>query len=162
MSVIWNQGNPPQGSEGLEKCQPGAAGWRMMWGMGTLPTIPNLVDTGRGYLGRLRLRALGWSLGFGLAAFAVIAWTPIGWVPVVSVAVAAAVMTMSRMATSLDKPLCYSCGADLAGVSDSPQGIACPSCGAVYQGRRRMASGQVDPRAMIQGEFGDEAGADKA
>ena len=68
-SVIWNQGNPPQGYGGLEKCQPGAASWRMVWVMGTLPTIPNLVDTGRGYLGRLRLRALGWSLGFGLAAF---------------------------------------------------------------------------------------------
>lgn len=124
--------------------------------MGKLPTIPDLVDTGRGYLGKLRLRAFGWTLGFGLAAAALIVWTPIGWIPAVSVAVAAAVMTMSRVAGNLDKPTCYACGTDLAGLDDGPQGIACPTCGSLHQGRRRMAVGEVDPRALADAQAADE------
>lgn len=130
--------------------------------MGKLPSIPAVVDSGRAYLSRMRLRALGWTLGFGLAAAAVIVWTPIGWIPAVGVAVCAAVVTMSRMAISLDKPTCYSCGTSLAGLSDGPQGIACPSCGALHQGRRRLASGDIDPREIAAAEAADDATGDKA
>jgi hypothetical protein len=123
--------------------------------MGKLPSIPQVVETGRSYLGKLRLRALGWSVGIALAAAAVIVWTPIGWVPAVSVAVAAAVVTLSRMATNLDKPTCYACGADLSGSPDGPQGIACPTCGSLHQGRRRLASDQFDERAIAQAQADD-------
>jgi predicted RNA-binding Zn-ribbon protein involved in translation (DUF1610 family) len=124
--------------------------------MGKIGPIPQLIDSGKGYVGKLRIKAFAWTLGFGLAAAAVILWTPIGWVPAVGVAVAAAVVTMSKMASRLDRPVCYACGADLAQVADGPQGIACPSCGALHQGRRRMATGTFDPRAIAQADLGAE------
>ncbi len=120
--------------------------------MGKIGPIPQLIDTGKSYVGKLRIRAVAWTLGLGLAAAVLIVWTPIGWVPAVGVAVAAAVVTMSKMAARLDKPTCYACGHDLASVLDGPHGIACPSCGSLHQGRRRIATGSVDPRAIAQAE----------
>ncbi|MCU0689244.1 MAG: hypothetical protein MUE97_05850 [Phycisphaerales bacterium] len=103
--------------------------------MGKIPSIPQVVETGRSYLGKLRLRALGWAVGIGLAA--------------------AAVISLSRVATNLDKPTCYACGTDLSGTPDGPQGIACPTCGSLHQGRRRLASDQFDERAIAQAQADD-------
>jgi hypothetical protein len=122
-----------------------------------LPKLPELMDTGRGWLGRLRLRAFTWVLGIGIATAAVILFTPISWVPAVGVAVAAAVVTMSKIADRLDKPTCYACGHDLQNQPDGEHGIRCPSCGGLHQGRRRLATGDVDPRSLASAEDDEQS-----
>lgn len=111
------------------------------------PAIEQLVDTGRGYFGKVRFKVLSLIAGITLAAAAVILWTPIGWVPVVGVAVAAAVVAVNRVGHRLTAPTCYHCGRDLRGVADGEHGILCPGCGSLHQGRRMAMGNRVDPRA---------------
>jgi predicted RNA-binding Zn-ribbon protein involved in translation (DUF1610 family) len=120
------------------------------------PTLANLVDTGKGWLGHIRVRAMAWVLGIVLATAAVIMWTPVGWIPAVGVAAVAAVMTVSRLGHQLVKPVCYSCGHDLTGVADNEHGILCPTCGALHQGRRMSLGRTLDPRAQQPADAGDD------
>ena len=116
------------------------------------PAIEHLMDTGRGYFGRIRVRALSVVLGIGLAAAGIILWTGIAWFPVVGVAVAAAVVAVGRVGYRLTEPVCYHCGRDLAGLAGGEHGIVCPGCGALHQGRRMVLGNRPDPRAAEDDE----------
>jgi predicted RNA-binding Zn-ribbon protein involved in translation (DUF1610 family) len=109
-----------------------------------LSNLPKFVDTGKGWLGRLRVRAFAWSLGIALATVAVIIFTTVSWVPVVGVAVAACVVTLNNIGQRLSKPTCYGCGKDLTGLVGGPSGIPCPNCGSLYQ-RNRLSRDQFEP-----------------
>lgn len=121
------------------------------------PAIEHLVDTGRGYFGRVRVKAFSLVAGIGLAAAAVLLWTSLAWVPVVGVAVVAAVVAVNRVGHRLTTPVCYNCGKDLAGMADGEHGIVCPGCGALHQGRRMALGNRPDPRAGLAGQPGVNA-----
>lgn len=117
----------------------------------TIPAaLANLVDLGRGYLGRVRWRTLSTVAGIALATAAIVVWTPIGWIPAVGVAVVAAAATLSRVTKSLASPVCYACGHNLAGVRDSEHGFVCPSCGSVSSPLRTAMGNEPDPRSLEQ------------
>jgi DNA-directed RNA polymerase subunit RPC12/RpoP len=120
------------------------------------PAIEHLVDTGRGYFGRVRVRVFSLVLGIGLAATALVLWTPLGWVPVVGVAVAAAVVAVHRAGHRLIEPVCYHCGKELKGLPDGEHGILCPGCGALHQGRRMALGNRPDPRSVQLHDEQDE------
>jgi hypothetical protein len=122
------------------------------------PALEHLVDTGRGYFGRVRVKAFSLVLGIALAAAAVILWTPIGWVPVVGVAVAAAVVAVSSVAHRLTEPTCYQCGRNLSGLTGGEHGILCPGCGSLHQGRRMALGNRPDPRSAESDEIDDRVG----
>ncbi|MFT3684782.1 MAG: hypothetical protein QM783_07590 [Phycisphaerales bacterium] len=122
------------------------------------PALEHLVDTGRGYFGRVRVKAFSWVLGIALAAAAVILWTGIGWVPVVGVAAVAAVVAVSRIGHRLTEPICYQCGRNLSGLSDGEHGIVCPGCGSLHQGRRMALGNRPDPRSADGEETDDRVG----
>jgi len=111
------------------------------------PALEHLVDTGRGYFGRMRMKALSIAVGIALAATALVLWTPLGWVPVVGIAVWAAVVAVNRTGHRLTEPVCYHCGKELKGLPDGEHGILCPGCGALHQGRRMALGNRPDPRA---------------
>lgn len=120
------------------------------------PAIEHLVDTGRGYFGRVRVKAFTLVAGIGLAAAALILWTGVAWVAVVPVAVAAAVMAVSRVGHRLTQPVCYNCGKSLSGIAAGEHGILCPGCGSLHQGRRMAVGNRPDPLGDGQGDEHDE------
>jgi hypothetical protein len=120
------------------------------------PAIEHLVDTGRGYFGRVRVKTFSLVAGIALAAAAVIMWTGAAWVPVVGVAVVAAVVAVNRVGHRLTQPICYNCGQNLSGIAAGEHGILCPACGALHQGRRMAVGGQPDPRAVAEVEEPEE------
>lgn len=132
----------------------------------SIPTsVAELVESGRGaynWFGRLRLKAFSVVLGIALATAAVIMWTPVGWIPAVGVATVATVVTISRIAQKLTKPVCYSCAKDLSDQPDGEHGIVCPSCGALHQGRRMALGRTIDPRvdALIDDPAADAVAQD--
>lgn len=121
------------------------------------PALEHLVDTGRGYFGRVRVKAFSVVAGIAIAAAAVIMWTPIGWVPVVGVATVAALMVVNRVGHRLTAPVCYNCGKDLRGLPDGEHGILCPGCGSLHQGRRMAIGNRPDPRVQPPVDDGDDA-----
>jgi predicted RNA-binding Zn-ribbon protein involved in translation (DUF1610 family) len=117
----------------------------------TIPAaLANLVDLGRGYLGRVRWRTFSTVAGIALATAAVVMWTPISWIPAVGVAVVAAAATISRVTKSFAKPVCYACGHDLTSVRDNEHGFVCPSCGSVNTPLRTAMGNEPDPRSIEQ------------
>jgi len=110
------------------------------------PAIEHLVDTGRGYFGKVRLRTFSLVAGIALAATAILLWTSLTPIPVVGVAVAAVVVTIHRGGHRLTQPVCYHCGQNLSGRPDTEHGILCPGCGALHQGRRMTLGNRPDPR----------------
>jgi hypothetical protein len=110
------------------------------------PALAQLVDSGRGYFGQVRVKAFSLVAGIALAAAAVLLWTSLTWVPVVGVAVVAALVAVNRVGHRLTAPVCYNCGKDLSGTADGEHGIVCPGCGALHQGRRMALGNRPDPR----------------
>lgn len=105
-----------------------AAGLRARAGF----TVAQLKDTGTAFIHKLRWKALGWTLAALLTAFATISFIGGGWIPVLSVALAAAVVSVSRVASSLDQSRCMTCGTPLpASASPDVYGVSCGTCGAI-------------------------------
>ncbi len=105
-----------------------AAGLRARAGF----TVAQLKDTGTAFIHKLRWKALGWTLAALLTAFATISFIGGGWIPVLSVALAAAVVSVSRVASSLDQSRCMTCGTPLpASASPDVYGVSCGHCGAI-------------------------------
>ncbi len=100
-------------------------------------TLGQLAKGGREWISLIRWRAAAWVLGIALATTATIMFTGIAVLPIVGVAAAAAVVSLNRIATRLNKPICLACGEDLTGQPIGPIGAVCPSCGAIHQPRPR-------------------------
>jgi hypothetical protein len=96
-------------------------------------------------VGKVRLRVLVFVVGVPLAAMAAILFTP-GWltIPVVGVAVYTMAMGVKQATTRLGEAVCWTCGADLAGLPRSEHGVPCPGCGALNMGSE---GGGLDARA---------------
>ena len=122
------------------------------------PTLEQLMDSGRGYFGRVRVKVFSVVLGIALATVAVVLWTPLGWLPATGLAVAAAIVAVNRAGHRLTEPVCYQCGMELKGQPDGEHGILCPGCGALYQGRRMALGNRPDPRAGHVDEHDDRVG----
>ena len=112
------------------------------------PALEQLVDTGRGYFGRVRVKVFSLVLGIGLAAAALVVWTSLSWIPVTGIALAAAIVAVHRAGHRLVEPVCYNCGQELKGLPDGEYGILCPGCGALHQGRRMALGNKPDPRSV--------------
>lgn len=89
------------------------------------------------WMRKLRLRALAFIAGLGLAALAMISLTSIPAWPIVGVAVACAAVALNSIAARLDQPTCYSCGTDISKEPIGVHGRICQSCGAINEARDR-------------------------
>ena len=89
------------------------------------------------WMRKLRLRALAFLAGLGLAALATISLTSIPVWPIVGVAVAFAAVALNSIASRLDQPTCYSCGVDISKEPIGVHGRICKSCGAINEARDR-------------------------
>lgn len=83
----------------------------------------------------MRLRALLWTLGIAAATTAAVVLTTVSWVPMVGVATAAVAVAVSKVASRLSKPVCWTCGTDLSGRPLGQHGIVCDACGSLHQPR---------------------------
>lgn len=94
--------------------------------------IHDLVDHGRAFMSRLRLRAALATLGILAATWAIIALLAVSWVPMVGVAVVAFAVSITKVTARLARPTCMSCGHDLSDTPLGAHGATCPACGSVY------------------------------
>ena len=110
--------------------------------------LSQLAQTGRSFIGGLRLRAFIWVLGIALCTFAAVTFGAISWIPAVGVAVAAAAMSLNKLAARLSRPTCMGCGHDLSGQVLATWGRVCPECGALEMPRPKglpAGSGETAP-----------------
>jgi hypothetical protein len=91
------------------------------------------------WMRKLRLRAMAFLVGVGLAALAMISLTSIPAWPIVGVAVACVAVALNSMASRLDRPVCYSCGTNIANEPIGVHGRICRSCGSINEARDRIA-----------------------
>jgi len=89
------------------------------------------------WMRKLRLRAMAFLVGVGLAALAMISLTSIPAWPIVGVAVACAAVALNSIAARLDQPTCYSCGTDIGNEPIGVHGRICQSCGAINDAHER-------------------------
>ncbi len=87
------------------------------------------VDKGQTLLGKVRSRALLYTVVIAAATSLMIALTTIAWVPAVGVAAVALAATVNKLTQVLKQPVCLGCGCDLSKLPPTAYGIACPSCG---------------------------------
>lgn len=100
--------------------------------MDTKPTTTTLA-----WMRKLRLRALAYVLGLGLATMAMISLTSIPVWPIVGVAVACVAVALNSIGSRLDRPVCYSCGQDIGSEPIGVHGRICPGCGSINEARDR-------------------------
>ncbi|MBA4120746.1 MAG: hypothetical protein C0513_08650 [Isosphaera sp.] len=98
----------------------------------TIKNIHGLVDHGRAFMSRLRLRAALATLGIAAATWAIIVLLAVSWIPAVGVAVVAVAVSITKVTARLARPTCMSCGDDLTDIPLGAHGATCPSCGSVY------------------------------
>ena len=95
-------------------------------------TVLNLKDSGTAFISKLRWTALGWVLAGLLAGVTTVTFIGGGWVAALSIALAAAVVSVNRIASTLDTSRCMTCGEKMpASVSPDVYGISCNACGAI-------------------------------
>lgn len=109
--------------------------------------LTQLVESGRAWLSRLRLRALLVAVFFAAAGWAIIALTTLAWLPVVGVALAATAVSVNKVAGSLGRQTCIHCGHSLADVPATANGLPCPSCGGLTMIYQRPAPGSAKARS---------------
>jgi len=95
-------------------------------------TVLSLKDSGTAFISKLRWKALGWALAGLLAGVTTVTFIGGGWVAALSIALAAAVVSVNRLASTLDTSRCMTCGQQLPETaSPDVYGISCGACGAI-------------------------------
>jgi hypothetical protein len=114
---------------------------------GRAQQLTQLVESGRAWLSRLRLRALLLAVFFAAAGWALIALTTLAWLPVVGVALAATAVSVNKVAGSLGRQTCIHCGHSLADVPATANGLPCPACGGLTMVYQRPTPGSAKARS---------------